>query len=284
MDQFFTNKLIAQQLFNELINILEINEENHLFLEPSAGDGSFSDLPTNCLAYDLQPMKENITKQDFLQLNLNYNNLITIGNPPFGKRTKLAVDFFNHASQFSEVIAMIFPNQFNKYNTQNKLNKNWKLIYTKQLDDDVFYFEDKSFNGIRCVFQIWVKEDSEFDRFEDLRISERPVIKLDDVELWQHNGTVNTRKFFDKDWKYATYRQGYKDYTKLFDRTDYNFIKDRVYNSSDQFFFMNPLTDEAENIIKLIDFENLANQNTTTRGFGKADFCAEYLNIKNREL
>lgn len=283
MDQFFTNKDIAKSLFQKTLEILNIKEENYVFLEPSAGEGSFSSLPTNCIAYDLEPMAENIQNANFLELELYHDNLITIGNPPFGKRAKLAVDFFNKCAKYSNVIAMIFPNQFNKYNTQSQLDERFKLIYKKSLDDDIFYFEDKKFNGIRCTFQIWIKENSEFDKFENLRILNRPKIKLKDVKLWQHNATAGSMGTVEEDWEYAVYRQGYKDYNILFTKKDYDFIKERMLTSSDQFFFMKPLTKEAEEIIKKIDFDELAKQNTTTKGFGKADFCIEY-ERKRREI
>ena len=39
-----------------------------------------------------------------------------------------------------------------------------------------------------------------------------------------------------------------------------------------QFFFINPLTPDAEKIILFMDFNALAERNTATPGFGKGDF------------
>ena len=47
-----------------------------------------------------------------------------------------------------------------------------------------------------------------------------------------------------------------------------------------QFFFIKPLNDVAEAIINKIDFEKLANRNTSTPGFGKADFVEYYNELK----
>ena len=49
-----------------------------------------------------------------------------------------------------------------------------------------------------------------------------------------------------------------------------------------QFFFIKPLNDVAEAIINKIDFEKLANRNTSTPGFGKADFVEYYNELKKR--
>ena len=43
-----------------------------------------------------------------------------------------------------------------------------------------------------------------------------------------------------------------------------------------QFFFIKPLNEYAETIIKKMDFNELAERNTATPGFGKADFVEHY--------
>lgn len=50
-----------------------------------------------------------------------------------------------------------------------------------------------------------------------------------------------------------------------------------------QFFFIKPLTSEAECIILNMDFNALAERNTTTPGFGKGDFVSYYTELKNKE-
>lgn len=73
------------------------------------------------------------------------------------------------------------------------------------------------------------------------------------------------------------YRQGYKDYSKRFCKTkDYNEIRDLVYNTNLQFFFIKPLHDKAREIISRVDFEELAMSNLSTLGFGKRDFVQAY--------
>lgn len=43
-----------------------------------------------------------------------------------------------------------------------------------------------------------------------------------------------------------------------------------------QFFFIKPLTDEARKIIFNMNFNSLAERNTSTPGFGKGDFVSYY--------
>ena len=47
-----------------------------------------------------------------------------------------------------------------------------------------------------------------------------------------------------------------------------------------QFFFIKPKTAEAKDFIFNIDFTALAERNTATPGFGKADFISYYLENK----
>lgn len=103
LEKFFTNPDIAKlcvSLWQKNLNILKTDT----IVEPSAGNGSFSNLLKNYyknfIAYDIQPECSKIIKQDFLSLNLTQfkKPIHFIGNPPFGKQASLAIKFFNHAS------------------------------------------------------------------------------------------------------------------------------------------------------------------------------------------
>ena len=48
-----------------------------------------------------------------------------------------------------------------------------------------------------------------------------------------------------------------------------------------QFFFIKPKTEEARQIILNMNFNNLAERNTSTPGFGKGDFVSYYTELKN---
>lgn len=158
LDQFYTNELIAKKYYNILCNEINIKKYD-LFLEPSAGTGSFYNLlpKTNRIGLDLDPKHDEIIKQDFFDYVPPENKkIITIGNPPFGKNSSLAVKFFNKAAEFSEVIAFIIPKTFQKESLQNRLNLNFKLRYNQDLDKNSFVLNGEPYN-VPCCFQIWVK-------------------------------------------------------------------------------------------------------------------------------
>ena len=153
---------------------------------------------------------------------------------------------------------------------------------------DYFYLEPDSFtdNGVsfsvRTVFQIWVKNDSKYDKKINKRLLKTPPISHEDFLIWQYNATQQAVGTVEEDWEIATYRQGYHDYNSLFFKEDYEFIKEKMTGErKQQFFFIKPLTDEARSIILQMDFNHLAERNTSTPGFGKGDFVNYYTELKN---
>jgi predicted RNA methylase len=275
-DKFYTKPEIAKKCIECAKSILNLKEYN--FLEPSAGSGSFSN-QLKCEAYDLYPEGEKIKKADFLLLNPDKEKkYVVIGNPPFGKRGKLAIEFINHASSFSDAICFILPNTFSRYSVQSKICSDLKLIYSGELPKNSFTFAGKDYD-LNCVFQIWVKND--FNDLKDLR-KEKPQIKNNDFEIWQHNATKQSRKFIDYDWKYATYRQGFKDYNKKFTKKDYDFLRHIVYDTNIQLFFIKPLNENAEKVFLSMDLDSLASKNLRQKGFGKHDFIEYYNSLTKK--
>jgi hypothetical protein len=236
---------------------------------------------SNYVALDIAPEDERIKEQDYLKYKTNKNDFITIGNPPFGNRSKLAIDFFNHAASMSEVIAFIVPVSFMKWNVQKNLDSNFALCNYIYLEPESFTDKGKPYS-IRTVFQIWVKKNSIYDNGVDLRLTKQPPVSHPDFQIWQYNATPEAVKYVEENWKYATYRQGYHDYNQIFTKEDYNFIKEKMTGKrKQQFFFINPLTEESEKIILNMDFNSLAERNTATPGFGKGDFVSYYTELKN---
>ena len=273
-DKFYTKREIAKQCV-EFLSKYETLEGS--ILEPSAGSGNFLvNLPNNTIGLDILPENDNIIKMNFFDFFPMEKDFITIGNPPFGSRCKLAIDFFNHAAEFSKTIAFIIPVTFMKYSVQKQLNKDFKLV-------DYFYLPENSFtdNGkefsVRCVFQVW-KKDSDID----LRLKKSPPIKHSDFDCWQYNATPEAFSCIDKDWDIAFYRQGYKDYTRRFDKTEKEIVREQMKNNI-QFFFVKYKAERSKDIISKIDLESLADRNLSVRGYGKADFVSAYTELLEKE-
>lgn len=174
LDQFYTNPLTAKKLtgiFTEKIKELGYQKIN--FLEPSAGTGNFLEvireisknnpfISKKILAFDIEPKsdKENIIKTNFLKVPLTKylkkekkKNCVVIGNPPFGKKGKLALNFVNKSAEVIDTIGFILPLTFRRWSIQSKLNKDLQLIYDINLEPNSFLANDKVYSLNAC-FQI----------------------------------------------------------------------------------------------------------------------------------
>ena len=214
-DQYYTKPSVASWCFEKLSKDLPTVLDKH-FIEPSAGNGAFFSLLPRYrrTGLDIEPKGSGIKNCDFLQWEPPYQDkerYIVIGNPPFGHRSNLAVDFFNHAAYVAETIAFIVPRQFQKYSIHSRLNQSFRLIKDYELDEDSFYTPDgKNFN-VRCVFQIWTSHNTSH---KNLRILTPPPTRHRDFNMYQYNNTPQALKVFKEDWDFAVPRQGYEDYTR----------------------------------------------------------------------
>ena len=132
LDKFYTTSNYAKHCINKVFELYNLNSFD-LIIEPSAGNGSFFNQINfiNKIGLDLLPENKDIIKIDFFNYNPPENKkcILVIGNPPFGKVSSIAIKFFNHASTWSNIIAFIIPRTFRKISVQNKLNKNFHLIF-----------------------------------------------------------------------------------------------------------------------------------------------------------
>lgn len=156
LDKFYTNADIAKQCIDFIDNLATYD----CIIEPSAGNGSFSSQINDCKAYDLVPEAENIIQADWLNLDKNifnsYNNILVIGNPPFGQQNNLAIEFFNESAKFANTIAFILPLSFKKESVQMRLNNLFHLRKEYILNTNSFTLNGMAYN-VPCVFQIWDK-------------------------------------------------------------------------------------------------------------------------------
>jgi len=161
LDQFYTKEMVAKKCFDFVLDFLNTTQKSFdVFLEPSAGLGSFWNLfPIDKrVGFDLDPKCDDIIVGDFLEQNLT-QECVTIGNPPFGKNSSLAIKFFNHAATFSSVVAFIVPKTFQKNSIQNRLHPNFHLVKEFVLDKNSFTFDGVDYD-VPCVFQVWERKSN----------------------------------------------------------------------------------------------------------------------------
>jgi len=154
LDQYYTRQYIADFVSNV---VKDRYGDKQLYLEPSAGTGNFmKGILPNIIGYDLEPKATNIIKKDFFHLQKLNEEVVVIGNPPFGVSSNLAIKFFNHSAYELEAkaIAFIVPMTFKKRSVQNKLSMDYGLVSETVLPINSFIVEN-GFKNVPCVFQIW---------------------------------------------------------------------------------------------------------------------------------
>lgn len=205
LDQFYTNQNIANDCYKLLINFMKDNHiEKTEWLEPSAGSGAFFNiLDGDKIGIDLEPKSDKIIQSDFLEYNLPKTNYITIGNPPFGKNSSLAIKFFNKCAIHSKIVAFIVPKTFKKDSVKNKLNNEMHLEFEFDIPENSFHFKSEIVD-VPCVFQIWLKKDVIREKINKSRVSEDFVFtKRDEADfafqrVGARAGALKGRDIFDK--------------------------------------------------------------------------------------
>ncbi len=178
LDQFFTKPEIATYCYEKLLAYLEskhIKITDCLFIEPSAGNGSFFNLlpKKNRIGLDICPLAKNIKKQEFLSWipPKTDKKIVVIGNPPFGYRSWLALLFMQKASQFADYIAFILPMAFQsegKGSPKNRV-KNARLVHGEILPKNSFMTPVGKNYKINALFQLWEKGKPEIKKEESFR-------------------------------------------------------------------------------------------------------------------
>lgn len=256
LDQFYTNENISKKLYEYLDQKYSLID--YFLIEPSAGTGSFSDLfHINSIALDLDPKKEYILKQNFIDFEFNNSNkdeqIFTIGNPPFGKNSSLAIKFFNKSAEYSKYIAFIIPKTFKKVSVQNKLNLNFHLIEEIALPENSFIFENNKCD-IPCIFQIWENRENKREKI-NTNIKSKYfdfVLKKDAEFAIRRVGGLAGKLIID----FEKYKEPSHYYIKS--KTDLNILKN-VFN--DSYFALNNMAKNSAGnpslskyeLIKIID-------------------------------
>lgn len=263
LDQYYTSPETAKQLTKLFQSHLP---EDCLIIEPSAGKGAF--LPAD-MAFDIDPRHPDVEQMDFLTFDfgnsLDRDTTAFVGNPPFGFKGLLALDFVNKCLSLGTMVGFILPIQAARWAWQCQVDPRAKLILQHDLGMESFEFEGKPY-PVRCVFQIWTTQPSQVD---DLRIKVKPPTSHSDFDCWSYNATKEAMKYWDEPWEFAVPRQGWRDYSqKLYDGSQ---CDKRL-----QWMLIAPKTPEARERLLRLDFEALSKLNSGRPGFGKADLVEAY--------
>ncbi len=174
LDKFYTIPKISKKCI-ESVGLIYDWSKWEFVIEPSAGNGSFLNvIPSDKkIGIDISPENKDIIKQDFFTYKPpnNINDILVIGNPPFGKVSSLAIKFFNYASNWANVIAFIIPRTFRRISVHNRLNMNFHLVFDEDIPTNPCSFTPRMM--VKCCFQIWEKKDEKRE-FHDL-----PTLHID---------------------------------------------------------------------------------------------------------
>ena len=178
LDQYYTSYEDMEYCVNKAWDVIkDLGYEVSEFLEPSAGEGVFSNyLATSGLdviAIDIEPKGEDIIKADFLTYDLEYKEgRFIIGNPPFGVRLNLAQKFYKRAIELGDYIAFILPiSQLN--NTQSLYE--FDLVHSEDLGKLVFSNKKK----VHCCLNVYVRPKNGLNKKIQNKLKDITIIRED---------------------------------------------------------------------------------------------------------
>lgn len=275
LNPFYTKQIVADICWNYLKDTLtSVNRTVHemFFVEPSAGTGAFfKNLPIpRRLGIDVVPMCDQVLKQDFFHLtHLPHpsDTTIIIGNPPFGKRGKMAIAFFNHAAKLADIIAFILPVNFRKYIVHKQLEDSMQFIRRLPLPRDAFHLNSGKSYSVNTEFQIWTRLPSSLD---DMREHKPLPIRHQDFHIWQYNNTIGALKVFENTFHFAVPCQGWQDYSRRV--TD-----EKQCERNKQWILLKAINQDVLDRLQHLDYELLAKEcGTAVPGFRKGDLVKAY--------
>ena len=183
LDQFYTNPIIAKRFVEAVDEIYGFYNFDYI-IEPSMGEGFiYQFLPKDKrIGLDLEKNHPDCLQGDFLQWHpeksgIEFNPLLLekpkimfIGNPPFGRNSNLAIEFFDHAAKFADVIAFIIPRTWMKYSVQRRLPSDFGLYLNAILPEASFIFKGNPY-VVRCTAQAWSRYDPKPESNEEANVS-----------------------------------------------------------------------------------------------------------------
>lgn len=179
-EQYYTPVDLAEQLVARAWSTIEdalptVDLAQRTFIEPAGGTGAFVTAIRargvhRVFSVDTDPQHPDVEQADFLSwAPARVSDAITISNPPFGRNNKLSVRFFNHAAEFSEVIAFVVPRSWRKWSVINRLDPRFVLVddidvktrYVNRLGEPLTVHDH-----LRTAFQVWRRGEAQRPRLE----------------------------------------------------------------------------------------------------------------------
>ena len=275
LDQFYTKSEVARACWKHFTNTLStLNRSlsDLFFVEPAAGTGAFYKLlpSEKRLGIDLVPKCNGVKSQDFFAVTdcpFTPRDTAIIGNPPFGKRGKLAIDFFNHAAGLADIVAFIVPVNFRKFGTHKQLDTSMRFISKLSLSREAFYLDTGKSHSVNTEFQIWTRLVS---THPDMRQYKPLPIRHQDFQMWQYNNTSDALKVFQNPFDFAVPCQGWQDYSRR--ETD-----EKRCERSKQWMLLKASNLSVLSRLMRIDYGYLAQEcATAVPGFRKGDLVKMY--------
>lgn len=245
-DEYFTKPDIAKRFYEKTRQIISKYEniDKYFWLEPSVGDGCFYTLldKEKRIGLDIKNTKFDTIQSDFLAYELPKKPLIVIGNPPFGHRGVLALEFIKH-SKNAEFVAFILPMFFQslgKGSIRYRI-KDFSLLYEEALPKNSFYLPNGKDKDVHCCFQIWSKnhksEKTEFSWYNQQKKREPfgDILKVVTVSLAK-NRECGKEWIFDKKPNFYLSSTFFKENAvcKSFDEVKYKSGVAIIYTTTDK--------------------------------------------------
>ena len=166
-DQFFTRPEVAQA-FGTWVKSQPFYSNTTRIIDPAAGAGALSDHFPGVQKFDLHPQDGDTTEQDFLASSYpQQDGTLVVMNPPFGKSSGLAIQFFNKAATFAEYIALIAPRTFKRHSIQKQLDTSFELVDQYDLPRGAFFLPAEGDNvrkyDVPAVAQVWQRSEQARD-------------------------------------------------------------------------------------------------------------------------
>lgn len=177
-DQYYTPYDVMEYCVNKSWDIIkDLGFEVSEFLEPSAGEGVFSDyLMTSGLdviAIDIEPKGENIIKADYLTYDIEYKKgRFVIGNPPYGSKFNLGRKFYNKSCELGDYIAFILP--IRQLNNTQQLYK-FDLVYSEDLGK--IKFSNKKY--VHCCLNVYVRPKNGLNKKKTNKLKDITIVRQD---------------------------------------------------------------------------------------------------------